>query len=363
MTFEQLTSNEKYKLDKIKSQLGFKDDLTFLKYCIEDNYFEESKAFITGISTVKASYKTWCQQIGLNMPVILKSKDFSDLMRYEKMRGGSAIIIAAGPSVWRDDLKQLKQLANSNYKGVIIACDRMLIPCLEKNVIPQYVVSIDSSEKVAEWFTHPLVEKYSVNVKLLAATSIHPKVLEVFKGEKYFFTPLIPEKMLSNASNTLNWITGKSVLFTGGCSGNAAWFICRNFGKNPICYIGQDLSYPWGTLLYETDKFQAYVENLGGKVNYKEGKVESITFPQPTDEYLKKLYGCYRRGVHPYFKTEFLTDYCFDSLLESLVSHIQADKVRNKENAPKTVNCTEGGSLWEGVECMWFKDFLSMICG
>lgn len=62
----------------------------------------------------------------------------------------SAIIIGASPSL--KEFEQLETLADSNYQGYILACDRILERCYELQIIPDYVFTIEDMKILSDYF-------------------------------------------------------------------------------------------------------------------------------------------------------------------------------------------------------------------
>lgn len=139
-------------------------------------------------------------------------------------------------------------------------------------------------------------------------------------------------------TNVMRLMTGKSILRGAGNVGTGCWFLATFLQKDPIALIGMDFGWPLykedGSvmLLNETDYFPKYAAMHGNNV--------------------EKIAACYRRVYHPFFKTEAITDFVYQTYWDAFMSWVKAIGV-------KTINCTGGGVIFgEGIECMNFEDFL-----
>jgi len=274
----------------------------------------------------------WVSNFKANLAVIESSKD---LMEIEKKKEPS-IVIGAGPSLKR--FKHLNALHKSKFNGTVFAVDKILIDCLKEGVVPDFVVSMDGDD-LSSFFDSPLVDKYASKIKAIFSVTSNPNTVNRFKGEKYFFIPLIDSLEPLSVTNVLKLMTGKSILRGAGNVGTSCWFISVFLLKDPIALIGMDFGWNLykedGSVLNlnETDYFSKYAAMHGNDVN--------------------KIASCYRRVFHPFFKTEAITDFVFQTYWDAFLSWVKAVGV-------KTINCSEGGVIFgEGIDCMYFKDFLS----
>jgi len=71
------------------------------------------------------------------------------------------LLIGAGPSLVRN----LKQLRDSDFEGLLFAVDRALQTCLNEKILPQYVTSLEKEPLHIEHFTDPLIKKYSETIE------------------------------------------------------------------------------------------------------------------------------------------------------------------------------------------------------
>lgn len=264
------------------------------------------------------------------MQDILKGKDIRELTRL----GGSSIVIGAGPSL--KEFEHLKMLAESNYKGTIIATDRILIPCLKAGVIPDFVCSVDADpEQIAQMYNHKLVFKYRRRMKAIFSTTVHPSVLSMWKGDRYFFLPTFDSlDKVDGITRALHYMTKSTIIPGTGDVGGFCWHISHGLDTNPIALIGMDYGDP---VMENLPDYRMYVEKGG------------VTKP----EELKKNF---HRHYNPYWK-----NYRYSGLLFETCWDTFKDRIRiGKKHGRKTINCTGAGLIYDqkAVECMNFEDFL-----
>jgi len=60
------------------------------------------------------------------------------------------IVIGASPSLQEFD--QLETLANSNFKGYVLACDRILEECIKHGIFPHYIFTVEDLKAIATYF-------------------------------------------------------------------------------------------------------------------------------------------------------------------------------------------------------------------
>lgn len=195
----------------------------------------------------------WMRSMAVNMPQILAGKDIKDLPKHQ---GEPCLVIGAGPSINR--FRQLDVLAKSGWRHPIICADRVLQPLLKKGLKPNIVCSVDGDEIISNFYAGSLVKKNRQSVKaVLAATSVHPKVLETCPLEKHFFIPFWDNPLNpTSLTRTFHLMTGKTIMEAYGNSGSCGWAIAYLMGANPVGLLGLDYSYftdnPSETTYFET---------------------------------------------------------------------------------------------------------------
>lgn len=286
----------------------------------------------------------WMSNFSENLPLIKEGKTLRELIP-DGDPEGRAIVIGRGPSVFRH--KHLELLKRSDFDGIIISTDGMLIECLKEGIAPNYVLSVDGSPVCEKWYDGPVVKEHAPKISSVLCTQVSPKVTKRvidagFKGP-YWFVPT------SDRVTDKDSITNLQLLMTVGernpngivsmdCGGNvgaASWVFAWNVLKRKeICLIGFDFGYPDDMPLGETYYYDRTVECIGAlhaNIHY-----ETIW--------------------HPHFKTRSKMDPAFKSYRQGFFDMLMA--------APdwvETCNCTESGTLYlePYLKCMYFKDWLT----
>lgn len=252
-------------------------------------------------------------------------------------RDATAVVIAAGPSL-HDNNNNLELLQDSAFykenKGIIITTGHTLKDCITAGVVPDYMVLVDSDEIEADWID--IDEKYMKDITAIFVPAIHPKVLERWKGKKYFYMSHIPQKTIPNVQAVLEGLFPMFTLFDGGSNvGTIAWNIARYLGCTTMALLGLDFSFKADTPLTETPYYKAF------RRSYK------------SDEEMFK--NAYRMHTHSFFKTNCFTDSMFDNFMKNSVYLF---KESQKKEGTKTINCSPGIIDDPEIKNMWFKDWL-----
>jgi len=74
-----------------------------------------------------------------------------------------ALVIGAGPSIW------LNIDQASDFDGVILVVDRMLVPCIQKGIIPDYLISIEQGGEAVmpDLFPEEFILPYKDKMKFI----------------------------------------------------------------------------------------------------------------------------------------------------------------------------------------------------
>jgi len=276
----------------------------------------------------------WMDNFSNNIQTIKSSKDVRDLPKLNC----PAIVVGAGPSI--RELDHLKMLAESQYFGTIITTDRMLIPCLEAGLVPNFVCCVDGDkDKVPKFFDHPLVRKHQKGfleggmIGIFSAF-VHPDVFKYWSGEKYFFINILDDwNMPMSLTRSLHLMTKNTMVAGTGDVGGFCWQMAFQALKcNPVALIGMDYS-------------EKKLEDLWDYNDY-------ITHTPKEVQTVKKFF---HRHYNPFFK-----NFCWSGVVFNL--YWDALKSRIDSFYPfgiRTINCTGGGLIYGGrVESMHFHDFL-----
>ncbi|AZT90571.1 DUF115 domain-containing protein [Caldicellulosiruptor changbaiensis] len=147
-------------------------------------------------------------------------------------KGIPAIIIGAGPSLDND----INELKKAKGKAILIAVGRVLKRLLQMGVIPDFVVSVDYSERNYNFFKEI---DYS-NIPLVYGIGVNSNILKNHTGKKIL--------MLTAADSFVNKLLAKMGyeynLFKGGGSVSCfAYEFTRVLGANPIILVGHDFAF------------------------------------------------------------------------------------------------------------------------
>ena len=286
----------------------------------------------------------WMKNFADNIELTRNGKTLRALMVDEitEPPGDKAVVIGRGPSLFRK--KHLELLKKSNFDGVIVATDGILIDCLKQGIIPDYAVCVDGSPVIMKWFDDPLVDSHAKQIKILLNAQVNHRVAERIEEQGfdiYWFEPAL------DVVDRETSITRMLILMTcsdinpkglvaqecGGNVGATSWGFSWNVLKRSnVAMIGFDYGYPEDMPLEETYYYNKTVENVGS--------LQACTF--------------YEKVWHPFFKTVSHIDPAFKSYRENMM-----DLLTSKPAWQRTVNCTEGGCIFHpSLEYMYFADWL-----
>jgi len=339
------------RLSKLKEAKGFKnrDWGEFFDFLSRSIYAEDTVIDQIAKTTLEKLLPLWCENFAENLPHIRGGNAINDLEG--KNKGEAAIVIGAGPSLKRHE--HLRVLAESDFDGVVLVCDKVLIECLKAGVTPDrfehyYCGSVDGNrELIWKNYDHSIVDAYGKQIKGIFATTVAPNTRE--RAEKagisiYWFNPIYDDWRRNESLTRLQGMMTKTekrpkgigAVRAGGNVGSCLWSVAFSvLGCKRVCLIGMDTGYLDGTPIEKT----AYYQQLMRSCNNDVTKVV---------KYFKRIY-------NPHFKCYCLVDHVFDSYRK-----IWQDLSKKVPSDVLTINCTEGGSLFGGgIYCMKFKDFLA----
>ena len=304
----------------IEEFLSFPDDVTV--------------EMVVDTTTVVKQVPYWLDNVRAKFKMIKEGKNLMDMQMQDDM---PMLVIGAGPTLYRN--KHLELLAEKGFDGHIFATDAVLKDCLELGIIPDYVMFTDASIKIKRFIDHDIVNKYADKLTALMNIYMHPEVVNRWKGDIMWYQTFIDEIFAPNVSRVVQRILHMPAITSGGHCASIGWGIGVFKGYNPMVLIGVDLSYPEGMPIEGTRLFEQYLEGGGGD-------------KEKTLEQLKRSYKHYH---HKFFNTDCYFEAIFETYTESARRHMK----QASEKGIKIINCTEGGTVeGEGIECMWFNDFL-----
>lgn len=294
--------------------------------------------------------KLWCSNFAYNLKHILEDDSISALVPDNPniLPKGPAVVIGAGPSIRRHNhLEMLAQaIASKQYQGIVCASDSMLVSCLKKDIVPDVVATVDGAEIITKFYSHKLVREHGTQIKTCLVNSANPKVVRICKRNKmpiFWFNGMMDDVRYSESWTRLqSYMTrsrknpdGVPAVSCGGNVGNTLWALTHSLlRRSPIALIGIDLGYPEGEPWEKTGYYSIWLRLAG--------------------ENIDAVCGQYKKFYNPYFKTYAFADKVF-------VNYRRTWLMLARRTPPwvKTINCTEGGTLWgRGITCMRFKDFL-----
>jgi hypothetical protein len=313
-----------------------------------------------GVNTSLVHAKMWMQNIGNNITRIKKEDDIRSL--YQKFTDKSAIIIGAGESLYdnasgTNHLELIKKYSDK-FDGIILVTGHMLEECLKLGIGDYFTVVDGSSiiydkyfnnktvkDLMDDWFVtdsrfmSPNIHSNSRRIAGIMATCTHPKVVNAWKGDIYFFVASIPQEILPNATSLMCDLTDSTDINAGGNCGMLGWNLAMWMGCKEVALVGMDYSYKIDTPYENNSNWEQFLTQAGGDVN--------------------KAREAYYEGYNPFFKTPYRTDQVYGAFKD--VAHIWFDAYTKRGYI--TYNCTEGGALHgKGIEQMYLEDFLRSHC-
>ncbi|KQC04399.1 MAG: hypothetical protein APR53_03375 [Methanoculleus sp. SDB] len=292
--------------------------------------------FISSITdgTIEAFLELWFDNIRNNFDIIRKSESVKNIPKHPDI---PAIVVGAGPSV--KEKNHMKLIRESDFGGIIIAVDRMLVPLLEEGIVPDFVINADGHcENILNFFDNPLVDQHASEITAVFATIAPSNAVNRFVGRKYFYNPMIDNiDSTTSITRCMKFLTKMSILNTTGNVGGFGVIFAYYLKCNPIAMIGLNYGYPGGTSLQDTYAYP----NI------------RTAFPNLTDEEIYDRF--YIQVDHPFFKeggfTEPIFSYYKIGLLEAATTI--------SEEGYTIFNCTEGGIIYEEpIKCLRLAEFL-----
>ena len=298
-------------------------------------------------------------------------KTLRDLPRPEGDKAKAAIVISAGPSLYKNNI--LARIQACGFKGSVIAIDGSYVRCIKAGLEPDYVLTLDPHPtRIVRWFGDPdfeenlrgddyfsrqdldvafrnnSIEENRKNIDLvnrhgkgkkLVVCSAAPKNLVARVREvgfdAYWWAPLVdnPEKPGSLTRQIVK-DTGLPAMNTGGTVGTAGWVFALTALKIPkIAVVGMDLGYYRSTDFELTQTYHSLKEKVG------ESGFEDY-FPEFT---------------YPGTGETFFTDPTYYWYRSNLLSLLAA-------SGTTLHNCTSGGTLFgNGVECLEIEKFCELV--
>ena len=241
-----------------------------------------------------------------------------------KFKDIPAIIVAAGPSLD----KNIDQIKKAMGKAVIICVDSALPALLAKDIIPDFVTSIDYQEvtweKIADTVSNPCCRQIS----LICTTWVTDLVPKRFPAKTVFWA-------FSRNSMLESWMHemmgGKISIGGAGTVAHLNFVSANLMGCDPIIFVGQDLAF--------SDK-KGHSSNVAlSGVNKFQNKVrKGQTF-----------------SVKGAVDADVLTDKQLNGYRKTFERMIQ-------ESDNCVINATEGGAFIKGADHISLSDAIETHC-
>lgn len=234
------------------------------------------------IVTIEKKFGDQLENIKTNLQEIWNGKSIFTLPRIDS----GAIAIGAGHSLTKEKIRLLK-----NYNGKIFCCDRAFSMLIKEEIVPDFVVCLESNlHPNYEFLIGNGLDKYHKSVKGLFLTATHPKVLDNWKGEKYFFSGVVPEDVY-NGNEFLRILLKPPdemikesfveipLLWSGGNVGSSCWYLASVLGANPVGLLGLDFSerMPKELELKSWGLFLVYADLLLQAIKEQKETINTIT--------------------------------------------------------------------------------------
>lgn len=297
--------------------------------------------------------KLWGMNMGENLAYI-RRKDMKSLRDITEPEGKTAIVIGGGPSIAIHN--QLETLRDSRYEGQIVSCDRMLQPLLKFGIIPNYVISVDGSPIILNFFKSKLVKENLKKMNVIIHMATHPSVTRFLyrnKANVYWFLAhqVYQSEEDMEASDAIVLISmtatkyhpkGVQTLVAGGNVGVTSWTFAWNIlHKKTVALIGFDMGYPEGTPLNKTYYYSTFLNHAQKACGKNAFAALATQIP-------------YEKEYNPAWKSFSYTDQVFRSYRKIFYSYL--------EIAPsdvQTISCVEGGTLYHPrLKYLTFRKFL-----
>lgn len=233
---------------------------------LRTKFIRFSEDFTSDVITRKHFAKKWAKNYITNLRKISFASDASSLI--SQFVGIPGILISAGPSLY----KNIDLIKNLNNKCVIMAAGTAVLKCIQKEVIPHFMVGIDANPSEAN-----IHKKVDEDIFFIYSNQVAIGSIENFKGNKFlmnysedYYTKMFLEK---NSIKSEIYLSGPSVA-------NTCIDILYKMGCNPIVLVGQDLAFTDG------------IKYAGGKkwVDSNSEKIEDNDYILRKDIFNKDIY-------------------------------------------------------------------------
>lgn len=286
----------------------------------------------------------WLTNFADNLPAIRTGRTIRDLLPTEPPIKPT-VVVGRGPSLFKHE--HAKLLAERQDKLVIVATDGTASHLMRNGCIPDYVLSVDGSDKIKPFYVSPEWSKHGKDIKIVLTVSTNHDVSEQCKSNDstvYWVNSAWDDFRFPDS--LVRWMTLMTInkkeqsavptLRVGTNAGQGCFSLAYAILKHrEFCLVGMDMGYPANFPYDQT----AY---------YKNAKAAGLN--------MMDFSTTFTHGVHPQFGPYFV-DPVFRQYRQGfldMISEIPKGEI-------KITNATEGGSLWfDGrIECVSLKDYLA----
>lgn len=240
--------------------------------------FEIDKTLITMLPE-------WLRNFETNLDTMDLKHTIHDL---PEIKDSALIVDHSFTGSFEDQIDDLKE-----YEGTIFACDRALLRLIQCDIIPDYVINVDSSYLCTSFYDRPEIRKHMNEITAIFAVTTFPLTVRTWTGKRVFFTP----KMLDfdQLTESISAMSKTDVVKCGGCVHNTSWAIAYALGAKIIGLYGIDNSYDsrdqseephtkhtkyfvkeLNTTYYTDPVYKLYAEILFQWMEYTKGEVSSV---------------------------------------------------------------------------------------
>ncbi len=282
------------------------------------------------IITLVTNAQITCRNVANNLPAYVATPAL-DVVR-DRFAGFPAIVVAAGPSL----RKNIDQLAAARGRAVLIAVQTIYPMLRRRDVVPDFVVSLDYHEISKQYFEG--IEP-SGDVHLVAEPKATWHVIDTFAGPTSLLDNVFARLLLGDA------LAARDGLPAGATVAHLAFYLARYMGCSPILFVGQDLAYT-GHVYYipGVEMHQTWRSELN---RFNTIEMKEWDRLARNREMLRKVQDTNGRDLYT------------DDLLFTYLEQFEKDF----EGCPvPLIDATEGGVRIRGTQAMPLQEALARFC-
>ncbi len=327
--------NDKYYIEFIQSAVTYQN-LHLIRYCCMPNYVNlYSKEWHYIIDNLKSSMLnivvTRNTLLGNSKDMMLNNlynlEDFACQHSFNQLKAAfsdvdknivPAMIVSAGPSLD----KNVELIKDAKNKAFIIAVDTAIKPLLNKNIIPDLVVTIDMLK-------YPIIFMHTKfkNIPILVAPDSNKELIPLYSGKRFY-----AGKIKSYFNSLYQELKGELLLpvETGGSVAHNAFSAALFMGFKKIILVGQDLAYT-GEKLHADSSF---------------GKMDDDK----------------RQAIQKYIQVKDIYGNMVDTDESMDLYRRWFERQIERYNLKNIIDATEGGAKIEGTKVMTLKEAIACEC-